>query len=217
MPFKIPAHPKTREQSPQRPFSVNRAAILHHLRAEAPQIAAQRRRFVGTRHLHAAENQNVSGGIRRVLQRHLRLQEVLSVRFFSTFLRTFLRFSRRFMEHSLLATTRNDGHVNRRLLEQRELSARVQNILETLQHPTDCDNQKFLQCRCNLQDCGWGCQAHHVVECLAQAVGMQRSLVFKPVGFKYGNGSLERAFRNFSPRYCNVGPLKRRNRIGSEY
>lgn len=48
-----------------------------------------------------------------------------------------------------------------------------------------------------------------MVECVAQAMGMDRTLIFNVTNFKYGGGeSFERLFWGISPRNCDVGDLQ---------
>lgn len=48
-----------------------------------------------------------------------------------------------------------------------------------------------------------------MVECVAQALGMGRTLIYNVTNFKYGGGvSFERLFQGISPKNCGVADLQ---------
>ena len=51
-------------------------------------------------------------------------------------------------------------------------------MLHALQHPPDCTSARKLVCDLN-SNCGFGCQMHHAVHCLAHAVALNRTLILK--------------------------------------
>lgn len=62
-----------------------------------------------------------------------------------------------------------------------------------------------------------GCQAHHMVECVAQALGMGRTLIYNVTNFKYGGGeSFQRLFQGISPRNCGVADLQSYPQLNGE-
>jgi hypothetical protein len=50
----------------------------------------------------------------------------------------------------------HDGYENWRQKEAQELSRVVQEKIHGLQHPSDCENAKFLICKSDGTLCGWG-------------------------------------------------------------
>lgn len=55
-------------------------------------------------------------------------------------------------------------------------------MLTALQHPHDCSSARKLVCSLNAVGCGFGCQVHHAVHCLAHAVALNRTLILKVGG-----------------------------------
>ncbi|KAF6255596.1 hypothetical protein COO60DRAFT_1627492 [Scenedesmus sp. NREL 46B-D3] len=63
---------------------------------------------------------------------------------------------------------------------RREVTGAVLQGLQDLQHPSDCTTARKLLCSLN-KSCGFGCQIHHVVHCLAHAVALNRTMVMTDV------------------------------------
>ena len=70
-----------------------------------------------------------------------------------------------------------------RLLQQAwiksQVTAQVFKLLNDLQHPPDCTQARKLVCKLNASQCGFGCQIHHAVHCLAHALALNRTLILK--------------------------------------
>ena len=58
------------------------------------------------------------------------------------------------------------------------------------QFPANCSHARKLVCDIN-KYCGFGCQMHHVLHCLANAVALNRTMILK-VTAMYGEGSAVR-------------------------
>lgn len=48
--------------------------------------------------------------------------------------------------------------------------------INRLQHPANCSAARKLVCYLN-KGCGFGCQIHHAVHCLAHSVALNRTLI----------------------------------------
>lgn len=59
-----------------------------------------------------------------------------------------------------------------------ELKGAVFDALNALQHPSNCSAARKLVCNFN-KGCGFGCELHHVVHCLAHAIALNRTMVLK--------------------------------------
>lgn len=59
-----------------------------------------------------------------------------------------------------------------------EVTDAVWQYLHDLQHPANCTTARKLLCDLN-KACGFGCQVHHVVHCLANAIALNRTMVLK--------------------------------------
>lgn len=110
----------------------------------------------------------------------------------------------RFLQSSVEKMAASDGYGLWRRSLNTKLAAHVQRSFAQLQNPVHCDRRSILSCATDRENCGWGCQVHHVIECLSEAIGLGRLLVYDSSGFRYGEGSLERAFIEFAPRNCGV-------------
>lgn len=65
-----------------------------------------------------------------------------------------------------------------------EVTDAVYKYINELQHPTDCNTARKLLCDLD-KSCGFGCQVHHVVHCLAHAVALNRTLVLRTYPSNY--------------------------------
>ncbi|KAF5294266.1 hypothetical protein FQR65_LT10852 [Abscondita terminalis] len=90
-----------------------------------------------------------------------------------------------------------DGFNNWRINEIKNLSNVVQERLGYLQNPVDCQNAKKLVCQINYY-CGFGCQIHHLICCMALAYGTQRTLILKSVEWQYHEDGWEGVFKPLS-------------------
>ncbi len=74
----------------------------------------------------------------------------------------------------------SDGYEKRRRTEIAWLSKVIQNRIWKLQNPSDCEDKEsiFLFCAKPLfDDCGWGCQIHHLMDCLFKSFATSRTLI----------------------------------------
>lgn len=92
----------------------------------------------------------------------------------------------------------NDGYNQWRIQEHSDLTTLVQNRLEHIQNPQDCNAARIAKCQLNNFNCGWGCQVHHVAECLTIAYGTTRTLIFNSTKFEYTPEGLEKVLQPFS-------------------
>lgn len=69
------------------------------------------------------------------------------------------------------------------------------------QNPSDCSKAKKLICNLN-KNCGFGCQIHHVVYCMAIAYGTRRTMILNSQNWTYSNLGWESVFRPVSDN-CN--------------
>lgn len=104
--------------------------------------------------------------------------------------------------------TKSDNYDMWRYQASKKLSDRVQRMLYHLQHPADCNKANILRCSNDNSNCGWGCQVHHIAECQTMALGMDRTFTYDSSGFKYGDGSLEKAYQKIDPKNCTFGSIK---------
>ncbi|CAH0387109.1 unnamed protein product [Bemisia tabaci] len=86
-----------------------------------------------------------------------------------------------------------DGYASWRQNEFEELSSLIQRRLDYLQNPSDCSKAKKLVCNLN-KGCGFGCQLHHVIYCFIMAYGLERTLILKSKGWRYGVSGWESVF-----------------------
>lgn len=68
-----------------------------------------------------------------------------------------------------------------------QVTTEVLRAIHTLQHPKDCAAARKLVCDLTVS-CGFGCQVHCLVQCLNNAIALNRTLVLK-VGLLFGGVS----------------------------
>jgi glycoprotein 6-alpha-L-fucosyltransferase len=100
--------------------------------------------------------------------------------------------------------SRNDGYNDWRYRELKVLGESVEERFQRLQNPKDCDNMKILKCYSDTSNCGWGCQVHHIIECLTLALGTSRTVLYDASEFKYGPGNFEKIYQNITLTDCPI-------------
>ncbi|XP_013397056.1 alpha-(1,6)-fucosyltransferase isoform X2 [Lingula anatina] len=91
----------------------------------------------------------------------------------------------------------SDGFHTWRQKTSRDLGALVQRRLQFLQNPEDCAKAKKIVCTLD-KECGFGCQMHHLVYCLATAYETERTLILNSKGWRYASDGWETVFRPLS-------------------
>lgn len=66
----------------------------------------------------------------------------------------------------------------------KSMSSRVQADLNKLQNPSDCASSRKLYCTFT-KSCGFGCQMHHVMYCLAVSFYLDRTMILESKGWQY--------------------------------
>lgn len=89
-----------------------------------------------------------------------------------------------------------DGYDTWREAESKRLGDLVQSRLYYLQNPPDCKKARKLICP--YRYCGFGCQIHHWVNCLAYAYGTERTMIIQPKEWNYHKGGFEEIFMPLS-------------------
>lgn len=69
--------------------------------------------------------------------------------------------------------------------ENERLSAWIGDRIRLVQNREDCERSRRLVCLLNADGCGFGCQLHHIVDCLMVAYGTNRTLVIDSTGWNY--------------------------------
>ena len=68
--------------------------------------------------------------------------------------------------------------------ELNRLKDRVQNAIQKIQNPINCDTTRKLICQLN-KGCGFGCQIHHAIYCLNTALATNRTLILETKSWRY--------------------------------
>jgi glycoprotein 6-alpha-L-fucosyltransferase len=69
----------------------------------------------------------------------------------------------------------------------KEMAEKLQKQLHKLQNPSNCDKARKLVCSTKVE-CGFGCQAHHLVYCFMLAYWTGRTFVMESKSWSYGQG-----------------------------
>ncbi len=96
--------------------------------------------------------------------------------------------------------TQIDGYQNWRDVELVNLTKLIQRRFEYLQNPKNCSSARKLLCK-HRNECGFSCNADHLLCCLVLAYGTDRTLVLQPKNYIYYEGGFEQVFQPFS-RTC---------------
>ncbi|KAL3873263.1 hypothetical protein ACJMK2_036400 [Sinanodonta woodiana] len=81
-----------------------------------------------------------------------------------------------------------------RLMESMELGEIIQKRLNSLQHPKNCHNTKLFVCEIK-NNCGFGCELHHVVYCLITGYANNRTVVIPATPWQYAPSGWETVFQ----------------------
>jgi hypothetical protein len=92
---------------------------------------------------------------------------------------------------------------NQKLLEK---SNEIKNMIDSLQSPKDCNENKNLYCMLAEHLCGFGCQLHFLTICFIQGIYRNRTVIFKdpvpgpsdPINF-LNNKDFNRFYSSFEP------------------
>ncbi|WKY12117.1 hypothetical protein Q1695_003583 [Nippostrongylus brasiliensis] len=97
----------------------------------------------------------------------------------------------------ILLLSQVDGAAEWRRQALQDLTSDIQRKLNTSQNPMDCESAKFIVC--DLRECGFGCQVHHLAYCLLVAFASQRTLIFgKNQTWSYHNQGWQAVFKPLS-------------------
>lgn len=107
---------------------------------------------------------------------------------------------------NLRTMTKFDGYDEWRKKESLYLSDLVQQRLNDLQNPTNCDDAKYIKCASEDKNCGWGCHVHYITECLGDAYGYGRTLIFNSSKFLYTTNGLNEIIEPLSDT-CTESPM----------
>lgn len=104
-------------------------------------------------------------------------------------------------KRTIIADFRNfsllDGRQEWVTKEMKALAELVQQRINYLQNPKDCNSARKVVCSLN-KGCGYGCQLHHAVYCFLVAYGTQRTLILKSQGWRYNKNGWESVFQPLS-------------------
>ncbi|KAK3604699.1 hypothetical protein CHS0354_008259 [Potamilus streckersoni] len=84
-----------------------------------------------------------------------------------------------------------------RLKESLELGEIIQKRLNSLQHPKNCQKAKLFVCEMK-NNCGFGCQLHHVVYCMITGYANNRTVVIPATHWQYAPSGWESVFQPIS-------------------
>lgn len=68
------------------------------------------------------------------------------------------------------------------------LSNYIQNRIDELQNPKDCNKAEKIVCTLN-KGCGFGCQIHHLTYCMVIALATKRTLILNSQNWRYVNSN----------------------------
>lgn len=130
----------------------------------------------------------------------------------------------RLIRSYLLKLRQEDGYETYREREMKELSKIMQNRIQHLQNPPDCEKARKVVCSINkgmyqpeqqtimqititdeeikyfvltydnILGCGFGCQIHHVAYCMVVAYATSRTLVLESKGWRYNRQGWDKVF-----------------------
>ena len=74
-------------------------------------------------------------------------------------------------------------------------------MLYQLQNPKECKKARILTCTCD-NNCGYGCQLHHILYCHFVAYKSKRTLVLNNMLTRYGGKGFDDFFQLSSSEKC---------------
>lgn len=104
-------------------------------------------------------------------------------------------------------SAQNKHAVKWRHETSKNLSKIIQDEFKSLQSPSNCNSTRKLTCSVK-NNCGFGCQAHHLAYCMITAYSTNRTLVIKSEGWVYDKRGYEAYFKPFSNCSVITNPTK---------